>query len=46
VRTIHGDNKSSPAQMGITHKQSDAEIAADLKRHFDLTPQQLKDVLP
>ena len=46
VRTIHGDNKSSPAQMGITHKHGDAEIAADLKRHFDLTPQQLKDVLP
>ncbi|WP_040104279.1 glycosyltransferase [Phaeobacter gallaeciensis] len=46
LRTIHGDNKSNPAQMGITHKLSEAEIASELDRHFAMTPDQLRDVLP
>ncbi|MFV1528774.1 MULTISPECIES: glycosyltransferase [unclassified Phaeobacter] len=46
LRTIHGDNKSRPAQMGITHKMSEAEIAAALDRHFAMTPDQLRAVLP
>ncbi|APX15966.1 hypothetical protein BWR17_09025 [Phaeobacter inhibens] len=46
LRTIHGDNKSRPAQMGITHKMSDTEIATALDRHFAMTPDQLRDVLP
>lgn len=42
VRTIHGDNKSNPAQMGITHKMSQDQIDAQLHEHFDLSLDQLK----
>lgn len=42
IRTIHGDNKSNPAQMGLTHKMEAEEIARQLKRHFDVTPDDLK----
>ena len=37
IRTIHGDNKSSPAQMGITRKMDAAQIDTALRRHFDLS---------
>lgn len=46
IRTIHGDNKSSPTQMGLTHKMTDQQLAEDLMRHFDMTPEQLRSVLP
>jgi Putative rhamnosyl transferase len=36
IRTIHGDNKSSPAQMGLTHKLAPKEIALQLKQYFDV----------
>jgi len=42
VRTIHGDNKSNPAQMGLTHKLEDAEIEKQLQAHFDMTLDQLR----
>ncbi len=42
IRTIHGDNKSNPAQMGLTHKLSQEDIAKQLKAHFDVTPDDLK----
>ena len=34
IRTIHGDNKSSPTQMGITRKLSPEAMEAQLQRHF------------
>ena len=34
IRTIHGDNKSEPAQSGITRRMEPAEIDACLKAHF------------
>lgn len=37
IRTIHGDNKSNPTQMGITHKMTDADIDRDLRAHFGVT---------
>ncbi|MFV0515199.1 MAG: glycosyltransferase [Jhaorihella sp.] len=36
IRTIHGDNKSNPTQMGITHKLKDDEIDRDLHDHFGI----------
>lgn len=44
IRTIHGDNKSKPAQMGQTHKMDRAEIAEQLKTHFDLRYQDLLEL--
>ncbi|KPD10715.1 glycosyltransferase [Phaeobacter sp. 11ANDIMAR09] len=34
IRTIHGDNKSEPAQSGITRRMEPAEMDACLKAHF------------
>lgn len=34
IRTIHGDNKSNPTQMGITRKMKEPEIEKQLIRHF------------
>jgi len=42
VRTIHGDNKSSPAQMGLTHKMEADAIAQDLEKHFQISLDHLK----
>lgn len=42
IRTIHGDNKSNPAQMGITHKMADGEIDRQLGEHFGMTLDALK----
>ena len=36
IRTIHGDNKSSPTQMGLTHKKKPDRIAKDLMTHFQV----------
>lgn len=36
IRTIHGDNKSSPAQMGLTHKMNESDMAEQLRTHFDV----------
>jgi hypothetical protein len=42
IRTIHGDNKSRPTQMGITRKQGDDVIDRNLRRHFALSLTDLK----
>jgi len=41
IRTIHGDNKSNPAQMGITHKMKPQKIKEQLIRHFGVSPDDL-----
>lgn len=45
VRTIHGDNKSDPTQMGLTHKWGRDRIEAGLNQHFDLSVDKLQDLL-
>lgn len=42
IRTIHGDNKSNPAQMGITHKMRPKAIDDQLIRHFGVSRDDLK----
>ena len=42
IRTIHGDNKSTPTQMGITHKMKPPEIDRQLRAHFGVTLDQMK----
>lgn len=42
IRTIHGDNKSKPTQMGITHKMKDAEIDRQLNDHFGVSLDMLR----
>jgi hypothetical protein len=42
IRTIHGDNKSKPAQMGITHKMKPKAIADQLSRHFGISLDELE----
>ena len=36
IRTIHGDNKSNPAQMGLTHQMRPKTMAAELIKHFGI----------
>ena len=42
LRTVHWDNHSTPAMMGLTGQQDEAAIAADLQRHFGLSLDALK----
>ena len=42
VRTIHGDNKSNPTQMGLTHKWDVAKIEAALQKHFGFSSDYLR----
>lgn len=42
IRTIHGDNKSNPAQMGLTHKMEPDAIARDLETHFQVSLDHLR----
>lgn len=42
LRTIHGDNKSNPAQMGITHTLEESDIAPLLQTHFGMSLDQVK----
>lgn len=44
IRTIHGDNKSNPTQMGVTHKMRPRLIDKQIKRHFGLSPQLLREL--
>lgn len=37
IRTIHGDNKSTPTQMGLTHQQSQRSISRQLGTYFGLS---------
>ncbi|NIZ60878.1 hypothetical protein DL239_07815 [Sedimentitalea sp. CY04] len=45
VRTIHGDNKSQPTQMGLTRNWSKDQIDEKLKQHFGLSVDTLQDLL-
>lgn len=45
VRTVHGDNKSDATQMGLTRRWSRAQIDQALRKHFDLTPDFLNELL-
>lgn len=42
IRTIHGDNKSNPTTMGLTHKMTPDQIEADLQEHFGMGIDALK----
>lgn len=42
LRTIHGDNKSNPTQMGITGKMRPRLVDKQIKRHFGLAPDMLR----
>jgi hypothetical protein len=42
IRTIHGDNKSNPTQMGITRKMKQPDIDRELRTHFGVTLDQMK----
>ncbi|WP_264212169.1 putative rhamnosyl transferase [Leisingera thetidis] len=46
LRSIHGDNKSKPAQMGLTRKGTRAEAEAALEQHFGYTMAELAGLLP
>ncbi|NIZ14236.1 glycosyltransferase [Phaeobacter sp. HF9A] len=42
IRTVHWDNHSTPALMGLTGRQSEVGIDRDLTAHFGLTLAELK----
>lgn len=42
IRTIHGDNKSSPTQMGLTHKMKPPRLRRSLQRYFGVDLDMLK----
>lgn len=44
IRTVHGDNKSNPAQIGLTHKMTPDDIAQDLEKHFQVTLDDLREL--
>lgn len=44
LRTVHEDNHSTPAMMGLTGRQSEAELDADLRQHFGLSLAELKAI--
>ncbi|HBS49945.1 MAG TPA: hypothetical protein DEA05_07600 [Rhodobacteraceae bacterium] len=44
VRTIHGDNKSNPTQMGLTHKLRPRVVEKQIKAHFGLSPKLLRSL--
>jgi len=42
IRTIHDDNKSSPTQMGLTHKMRPPRMRKQLRDHFGVEYDMLK----
>lgn len=44
IRTIHGDNKSNPAKLGLTHTLSDKKLDRALIQHFGMTLSDLKAI--
>jgi len=44
IRTIHGDNKSRPTQMGLTRKMKPRVIARQLRQHFEVEMDVLKSL--
>jgi hypothetical protein len=44
LRTIHGDNKSTPTEAGDTRQWGEKTLRRNLKRHFGLTPEALREI--
>lgn len=44
IRTIHGDNKSTPTQMGLTHRLKPARIDAGLQKHFGVSLSEMESL--
>lgn len=44
IRTIHSDNKSSPAKLGITGKMKPRDIEAQISERFGFAIQTLRDL--
>lgn len=44
IRTIHGDNKSDPAKLGLTHRASEKRLDKALTQHFGMTLSELKAI--
>lgn len=42
IRSIHGDNKSNPTQMGLTRKMKPEAVAAALREHFHIGLDELR----
>ena len=42
IRSVHGDNKSNPTQMGLVRKMKPKQVAAEIAQHFHLTLDDLK----
>lgn len=42
IRTIHRDNKSTPTQMGLTHKLGPKALSRQLRSHFGVTLDDLR----
>lgn len=42
IRTVHGDNKSNPTQMGLTHNVPPARLKKSVMKHFGQTLADLK----
>ncbi len=42
IRTIHGDNKSTPTQMGLTHKMKPPAMDAALQKGFGVSLDEMK----
>jgi hypothetical protein len=42
IRTIHGDNKSTPTQMGVTHSLGARVLGRQLRKHFGVTLRDLR----
>ena len=46
LRTVHGDNKSDPAQIGLVRKWTPEQVDQALERHFGLSGDHLRGLLP
>lgn len=44
IRSVHGDNKSNPTQMGLTRKMKPKDIATAIRTHFHLNLEDLKAI--
>ena len=44
IRTIHSDNKSSPAKLGITGKMKPKDIESEVAKRFGFSIQSLRDL--
>lgn len=42
IRTIHGDNKSTPTQMGLTNTKQPGRVDRLLRQHFGVTREEME----